>query len=182
MTYQAHFELIRVKTGNTPDDFRALAAERGLTTFRDLKAWLKTEYDLGDGHAYLIANHIVAADQPPLSTDEKVAARFSGTKAHWRGAYDTIIAEAGRFGADFKVMPTTTYISLVRGGKKFAIVDPATAGRLDVGLKLKGIEPAGRLTAAGKWNNMVTHRVRIGHPDEIDAELLGWLRQAYDAV
>ena len=49
-------------------------------------------------------------------------------------------------------------------------------------LKLKGIEPAGRLTAAGKWNNMVTHRVRIGHSDEIDAELLGWLRQAYDAV
>ena len=29
---------------------------------------------------------------------------------------------------------------------------------------------------------MVTHRVRIGHSDEIDAELLGWLRQAYDAV
>jgi hypothetical protein len=139
MTYQAHFELIRVKTGNTPDDFHALAAERGLTTFRDLKAWLKTEYDLGDGHAYLIAHHIVAAEQPPLSTDEKVAARFSGTKAHWRGANQAIIVAVSLVGADFKVMPTSSYISLVRGGKKFAIVDPATADRLDVGIKLKGL-------------------------------------------
>ena len=75
-----------------------------------------------------------------------------------------------------------TYISLTRAGRKFAIVDPATANRLDVGIKLKGVEPAGRLTAAGSWNSMVTHRVRVGTSDEIDAELLAWLRQAYDAA
>jgi hypothetical protein len=97
-------------------------------------------------------------------------------------AYDAIIAAASQIGPDFKVMPTSSYISLVRGGKKFAIVDPATADRLDIGIKLKGVDPAGRLTVAASWNNMVTHRVRIAHPEEIDAELLAWLRQAYDAV
>ena len=99
-----------------------------------------------------------------------------------RGIYDAIIAYVSGFGNDFRVAPTTTYISLVRKGKKFAIVDPATAARLDVGLKLKGIEPTDRLTPAGSWNSMVTHRVRVGAPDEIDAELLAWLRQAYDAA
>lgn len=182
MTYQAYLDNIRTKTGKTPDDFRVLAAERGLTTYRDLMAWLKADYGLGHGHANLIAQLITTANEAKKSADEKIDARFSGNKAHWRMAYDAIIAAASQFGPDFKVMPTSSYISLVRGGKKFAIVDPATAGRLDIGIKLKGVEPAGRLTVAGSWNNMVTHRVRIAHPEEIDAELLAWLRQAYDTV
>ncbi len=182
MTIQAHLDLIQANTGKSPDDFRTEAAERGLTTYRDLKDWLQTAYGLGQGHANLVAHVILTAGQPEPSTDERVAARFAGNKAHWRAAYDTIIDQVSRFGADFRVMPTTTYISLTRAGRKFAIVDPATIGRLDVGLKLKGVAPAGRLTAAGSWNSMVTHRVRIGHPNEIDAELLGWLRQAYEAA
>lgn len=182
MTIQAHLDKIRAKTGNSPKEFRALAAELGLTTYRSVKDWLTSEYGLDHGHANLVAYLVVTADQPEMSTDERVAARFSGNKAHWRAAYDAIIDQVGRFGADFKVMPTTTYISLTRAGRKFAIVDPATANRLDVGIKLKGVEPAGRLTAAGSWNSMVTHRVRVGTPDEIDAELLAWLRQAYDAA
>ena len=43
MTYQAYLDNIRTKTGKTPDDFRVLAAERGLTTYRDLMAWLKAD-------------------------------------------------------------------------------------------------------------------------------------------
>ena len=77
--------------------------------------------------------------------------------------------------------PTRSYISLTRRGKKFAILDPATADRFDVGLKLKGVAPAGRLEAAGNWNNMVTHRVRLSSPETADDELVGWLRQAYEA-
>ena len=131
MTYQAYLDNIRTKTGKTPDDFRVLAAERGLTTYRDLMAWLKADYGLGHGHANLIAQLITTANEAKKSADEKIDARFSGNKAHWRMAYDAIIAAASQFGPDFKVMPTSSYISLVRGGKKFAIVDPATADRLD---------------------------------------------------
>ena len=49
-------------------------------------------------------------------------------------------------------------------------------------LKLKGVAPAGRLEAAGTWNSMVTLRVRVGDPKQLDAELLAWLRQAYEAA
>ncbi len=47
-------------------------------------------------------------------------------------------------------------------------------------LALKGEAPAGRLEASGSWNAMVSHRVRLGKVDEVDAELIGWLRAAYD--
>jgi hypothetical protein len=45
--------------------------------------------------------------------------------------------------------------------------------------KLKGATPSGRLEAACSWNRMVTHRVRISDPKQIDAEVLAWLKQGY---
>ena len=53
---------------------------------------------------------------------------------------------------------------------------------LDVGIKLKGTAPAGRLEAAGSWNQMVTHRVRIESAKEINAELVAWLKEAYSSA
>ena len=78
--------------------------------------------------------------------------------------------------------PTNTYISLLRGSDKFGIVQPSAAERLDIGIKLKGVAPTERFEAAGSWNNMVTHRVRISDPEEMDAEVRAWLKQAYDAA
>ena len=75
-----------------------------------------------------------------------------------------------------------TYINVVRRGKKFAILQPSAAERFDIGIKLKGVKPTGRLEAAGSWNAMVTHRVRISDPKQIDKEVLAWLKQAYDAA
>ena len=74
-----------------------------------------------------------------------------------------------------------TYINLVRGAKKFAIVQ-VTVERLDLGVKLKDVAPTDRFEAAGAWNAMVTHRVRINDPKEINKEVLAWLKQAYDAA
>jgi Domain of unknown function (DUF5655) len=52
--------------------------------------------------------------------------------------------------------------------------------RVDVGLKLKGTPAKGRLEASGSFNSMCTHRVRLESTKEMDAELVGWLKRAYD--
>ncbi|MGH2486281.1 MAG: DUF5655 domain-containing protein, partial [Ktedonobacterales bacterium] len=70
-------------------------------------------------------------------------------------------------------------ISILRRTKKFAIVQ-VTSARMDIGIKLKGVEATGRLEHAGAWNSMVTHRVRVSDPSELDGELLIWLKQAFD--
>ena len=44
----------------------------------------------------------------------------------------------------------------------------------------KSPEPQGRLEASGSFNSMVTHRVRLESVKDVDAELVAWLRQAYE--
>ena len=83
------------------------------------------------------------------------------------------------FGTDVELSPKKAYVSL-RRSKQFGLVQPSTATRVDVGLNLKGVPPKGRLEASGSFNSMCTHRVRLESPRQVDAELLGWLRQAYD--
>jgi hypothetical protein len=91
------------------------------------------------------------------------------------------MAAATGFGDDVEATPKKGYVSL-RRATQFATLHPSTKTRFDVGLKLKGVAPEGRLEAAGSWNAMMTHRVRLGSAAEVDAELLGWLRRAYEGA
>jgi predicted transport protein len=85
-----------------------------------------------------------------------------------------------KFGGDIEMAPKKGYVSL-RRSKQFASIHP-TASRVDLGIKLKDVPPKGRLEAAGSWNGMVTHRVRLEKVADVDAELKAWLKQAYDAA
>jgi hypothetical protein len=94
---------------------------------------------------------------------------------------EKLLGQATKFGPDMTTSVNETYVNLVRGKKKFAILQPSSVERLDIGVKLKGVRPEGRFEAAGSWNTMVTNRIRIGDPAEINAEVLSWLKNAYDA-
>jgi len=50
------------------------------------------------------------------------------------------------------------------------------------GLNLGAAKPTGRLEPSGNFSAMVSHRVRIESKQEVDAELVGWLRTAYDSA
>jgi len=181
MTFQAYLDTIKAKTGKTPEDFRALAHSRGLSSRPELMNWLKTQYGLGYGHANLIAGMILHAHDEETTPDEDIAALFKGERRRWRAPYDALVGKCSKFGTGFSVAPTTTYISLLREGRKFGIVQPST-GRLDLGIRLKYAPAGGRFGSAGRWNAMVTHRVRISDPSEIDTEVVSWLRKAFEAA
>jgi hypothetical protein len=182
MSFQAYLDNIKAKTGKTADDFKAVAAEKGLTKTGDIMNWLKTDFGLGHGHAMAIVHLIVHEEERKASPEDKFGKLFTGNKAKWHKTYNDIWAKVAGFGPDTTASPGQTYINLLRAGKKFAIVQPSSAERLDIGIKLKGVEPNSRFEAAGAWNAMVTHRVRIADPKEIDTALFDWLRQAYDDV
>lgn len=63
MTFQAYLDNIQAKTGHGPEDFRRLAAKKGLLQDGRLRAdvkagqvvaWLKEDFALGHGHAMAI--------------------------------------------------------------------------------------------------------------------------------
>ena len=163
-------------TGLTADDYRALAEQKRITGYDDLMTWLKGEYNLNPGQANTIAQLILYGDEAGQASRlaAQIDPHFAGKKAVWRPTYDALVAEATKFGDDVALAPTKSYISLTRSGKKFAILDAATADRFDVGVKLRGVAPVGRLEAAGAWNNMVTHRVRLSSPDEANDESVSY--------
>jgi hypothetical protein len=78
-----------------------------------------------------------------------------------------------------EVAPKKANVSL-RRAKQFALIQPSTSARLDLGLILKGRPAQGRLEASGSFNAMFTHRVKLSGPADIDDELMGWLREAYN--
>jgi len=119
-----------------------------------------------------------AIDAPKLTDQGRVDQHFSGKRSAWRPTYDKLFKQVQKFGADVTAQAGKSYITLLRNGKKFAIVR-VTAERLDVGIKLKGTVANERLKSAWTWNSMVTHRVTITHASEMDRELVAWLRKAY---
>ena len=61
MSFQAYLNNIEKKTGKSPDDFRILAEKKGFLRNGELTVkatqitnWLKTEFELGHGHAMAI--------------------------------------------------------------------------------------------------------------------------------
>lgn len=184
MTFQAYLDSIKKKTGLGPGDFRELAAQKGLlepgVKTSEITDWLKAEFGLGQGHAMAV----VATFRERPADEERLEKQFAGGKAVWRPVFDSLVSSLRGLG-EVGLAPTDTYISLVKPtskqAAKFGIV-AFTADRLDVGIKLKSAEAGGRFEAAGAWNSMVTHRVRITDPAQLDAEVLDWLRRAYEAA
>lgn len=61
MSFQAYLDNIEAKTGKTPNEFIAMAKEKGFTADTkagEIVAWLKQDFGLGQGHAMAIV-HIV---------------------------------------------------------------------------------------------------------------------------
>jgi predicted transport protein len=180
MSFQAYLDTVKAKTGKTPADFAKLASDKGLTKHGELVTWLKSDFELGHGHANAIVAVLLKSESRATSADEKLEKLFSGKKAVWREPVNTLISSIKNLGTDVETLANETYVNVLVGKKKIVIVQPSSAERLDIGIKLKGVAAERRLEAAGSWNNMVTHRVRISNMTEIDTELLGWIKQAYE--
>jgi len=183
MTLKAYLDNIQTQTGKTPKDFLVLAEEKGLlkqgVKTGQIVSWLKEDFGLGQGHAMAIVLTLRQATEPKVSKGDQIAKQFSGNKARWRKPYDDLLTKVNEFGPDVSTSPTNTYISLLRKNKKFAIVQ-VISDRLDIGIKLKETKITHPFEAAGAWNSMVTHRVRIDDPKQIDSNIISWLQQAYE--
>jgi hypothetical protein len=73
-----------------------------------------------------------------------------------------------------------TCLSL-RRKKQSAMVGPATRTQVEIGLNAKDLMGGGRLVEQ-KPGGKCQYKVRLGSPDDVDEELVVWIRAAYDAA
>lgn len=172
---QTMLDNVPAKTGRALPEWFAIIDASGLEKHGQILALLKSEYGVSHGFANLISARFLARGSHS-EPDDLVEAQYAGRKAGLRPLYDHLMREVTAFGGDVEIAPKKTSVSL-RRHKQFALIEPASATRLQLGINLRGTEPTDRLRAAG---GMCTHRVDVTADDQIGAELLGWLRQAYE--
>jgi predicted transport protein len=171
------------KTGRSAEDWvDVLRREGPLGKRKDRVEWLKREHGLGNGQASMIVDSL---DRPEVFEQvdprELVDAQYVG-KGELREVYEALVKELLLLGDDVAVEARRSYVAFTRG-RQFALAQPTTTTRLDVGLVLPGVEATARLRAAGSFGSgRTSHRVSLGALGDVDAELVGWLRAAYEAA
>ncbi|WP_347756480.1 DUF4287 domain-containing protein [Agrococcus sp. ProA11] len=163
------------KTGRSLEEWFVVLDAAGLEKHGEAMALLKSEHGMTHGFANLVLHQHRSRNDGPVTGDDLIAAQYSGGKAALRPILDRILAAVAEFGDDVEVAPKKTGVSL-RRSKQFALVEAASARRVQLGINLGDAPATERLQLAG---GMCTHRVNVAAVEEVDAELIDWLRAAY---
>ena len=170
---------IEEKYGKPFSHWVDLIRSSGLEKHGEMMKVLKSEHGFTHGFANLVVHKARESDAGSSTSDSLVDQQYAKTKEHLKPIYDKLVKQVSKFGKDVELAPKKSYVSL-RRSKQFALVQPSTKTRVDIGINLKGKTPTDRLEASGSFNAMVSHRVRITDIKQIDKELIGWLKEAYE--
>src|SRR5262245_26746235 len=159
------------KTGRSADEWIAAleASEAAAGTHTQQREWLQSQ-GLGRNHAGAVLwwrknGPAIQAGGAALVDDQ-----YSGRRAPLRPIYEELVGVARALGDDVEVLPRGTYVTFARGNQ-FAIAKPGS-GRVDLGLRLPGIEPTERLLDAGSFGSgSITHRIPLHDAGELDDDV-----------
>lgn len=154
----------RIKAGNFDDE-------------KSLRAWLTEQGVTGYAQTLLVMERFGYPDYLVASADELIDGQYAD-RPHLRPIFDALIEAAAGLG-EVTIQTRKTYVSLVTPRRTFARVQPTTRNRVDLGLRLDGQMPGGRLVPSTIQETM---QVQVGLTalDQVDAEVLDWLQKAYE--
>ncbi len=166
------------KTGKSLPQWIAIVKKTGVTKHSEIIKMLKSDHGFTHGYANFVALKARAADAASHDPEALLINQYQG-KEQLKPIYEALLKVVDSFGEDVKRVPKKDSVSVIRN-KQFALIKPATKTRIDLGLKLKGKPTDDRLENSGPFGSMCTHRVRLTAPDQVDTELKGWLKEAYE--
>lgn len=175
---QTMIENLEKNTGKTLEQWIAIVQKENFEQHGEILKFLKEKYEFTHGFANLVAHKARNSDAGSAKNTEDLIINQYKSKEHFKPIYDRLISEISAFGNDIEIAPKNTYVSL-RRKKQFAILNPATKTRFEIGINLKGQEPKGKLEAE-KPNSMCSHKIKISDISDIDKEILNWIKIAYE--
>lgn len=171
-------ENLHKNTGKTLEQWIEIVKKENFAKHGKMIKFLKEQHSLTHGFANLIAHKAKGSNAASAENqDELIEKQYKG-KEHFKPVYDKLMAEISQLGQDVEVVPKNTYVSL-RRKKQFAILQPATKTRFEIGINLKGQEPKGKLETISSANAMCSHKINLVGIDDIDQEVIEWIKTAY---
>jgi Domain of unknown function (DUF4287)/Domain of unknown function (DUF5655) len=170
---QSQLRNIERTYGRPIDELVADVSASGLTRHPEVVAMLKARYSMTHGAAHRVS---LVARERLAEPDRRSSTQVSDLA---RAVSDEAMRAVAALGGDVELAAKKGYVSL-RRRKQFAMLQPGARG-VSLGLILPGVEPAGRLESAARWNALFTHRVRLASTEEVDDEVRAWLGDAYAA-
>ena len=176
---------IQAKTGKTLAELAAMVQSSGLSKHSEIREMFQRELGLGHGDANALTHAVQQSDgtraaaAKGLSGDAVLDEMYTGPKAALRPIHEQLMDEITRLG-EFEIVPKKGYVSL-RRKKQFAMLGPATNTRFELGLNAKGLDANPRLLEQPA-GGMCNYKVKLSEAGEVDGELIGWIRQAYESA
>jgi len=169
--------LLKERTGQEVEVWNRRIQAEGLNDEQSLRAWLAQQGVTGYAQSLLVMERFGYPDFLLASAGDLVEGQYVD-RPQLRAIYDAILEAAAGLG-EVIVQTRKTYVSLLTPRRTFARVQPTTKNRVDLGLRLEGQKPGGRLQPSRIHESM---QVQIGltSPEEVDAEVADWLQKAYD--
>lgn len=174
---QTMIDNLKKNTGKSLDQWVAIARKSKLEKHGEILKYLKGEHGLTHGYANLISMAARESAAVFSQEDDLVSAQYKG-KESLRPIYDEILKYAQSLGNDVDVSPKKTSVSF-RRKRQFALAQPSTKTRIDLGLKFNQKPHAGRLETSGPFGTMCTHRVQLTSVKDFDKEVKAWMKEAY---
>lgn len=143
----------------------------------ELRAWLTEQGVTGYAQSLLVWERFGYPDFLQSSGDELIQRQYAD-RPHLRPIFEAVLNAALGLG-DVTIQARKTYVSLVTARRTFARVQATTRQRVDLGLRLEGQEPSGRLQPS-RIHESTPLQISLTTHDDIDAEVLDWLQKAHD--
>lgn len=165
-------------TGKNLAEWKKIVADSKLEKHGEIMKYLKGEHGMTHGFANFVSLKYRESDAGSIDDADLLKAQYE-KKPDLLPLYEEINDFILSLGGDIKAVPKKDSVSYVRS-KQFALVKPATKSRMDIGLKLKGVEPQGVLESSGPFGTMCTHRIQIPIESGINEETKEWIKKSYE--
>ena len=170
------------RTGKTLEQWAKLVKSKAPRSTKERVDWLRSEHGLGGPTASVI---VAAAEGRDLAatyedSDALVDTMYSGGKAALKPIHEAALKAARALGKDVTASARKTYVTLSRK-RQFAVIQPTTRTRVDIGFALPRVKPTARLkktTTVG--GGRITHCIACSKAKDLDAEVKKWLKIAYE--
>ena len=180
---QTQLKNIQARTGKSLQELFELIRASGLSKHGEIRALLQRELGLGYGDANTLTHHYLGAlTQPAPSAGgaaDPLDEIYTDSKAGLRPLHEAVMVLIEGLGP-FEIAPKKGYLSL-RRKRQFAMLGPGSSTRVDLGLNMKSVAPKGRLAALPP-GGMCQYQVRLTSIDDVDEELMGWIKTAYESA